>query len=77
MLKQVVTEESSVVIPENSFMQEVHSGSYFPVSGEVVPIRAHGKLRGWPSLPVIYRMKRCRSVFQNGGRREFYLPLAI
>ena len=46
MLKQVVTEESSVVIPENSFMQEVHSGSYFPVSGEVVPIRAHGKITG-------------------------------
>ena len=23
------------------------------------------KLRGWPSLPVIYRMKRCRSVFSE------------
>lgn len=33
MLERVVTEEGSVVIPENSFMQEVHSGSYFPVSG--------------------------------------------
>ena len=46
MLERVVTEEGSVVIPENSFMQEVHSGSYFPVSGEIVPIRAHGKITG-------------------------------
>ena len=46
MLKQVVTEESSVDIPEKSFIQEVPSGSYIPVSGEVVPIRAHGKITG-------------------------------
>lgn len=46
MLKQVAGEEKSMVIPENSFMQEVHSGSYFPVSGEIVPIRAHGRITG-------------------------------
>lgn len=46
MLKRVVAEGHSVVIPEGSFMQEVHSGNYFPVSGEMVPIRAHGKMTG-------------------------------
>lgn len=77
MLKQVVTEESSVVIPENSFMQEVHSGSYFRFQERLFLSVHMEKLREWLSLPVIYRMKRCRSVFQYGGRREFYLPLAI
>lgn len=46
MLKQVIAEERSIVIPEGSFLQEVHSGNYFQVSGEMVPIRAHGKITG-------------------------------
>lgn len=46
MLKRVIAEERSIVIPEGSFMQEVHSGNYFQVSGEMVPIRAHGKITG-------------------------------
>lgn len=46
MLKKVVAEGHGLVIPEGSFMQEVHSGNYFQVSGEMVPIRAHGKITG-------------------------------
>lgn len=46
MIKQVIAEGRSIVIPEGSFMQEVHSGNYFQVSGEMVPIRAHGKVTG-------------------------------
>lgn len=46
MLKTVVSEGRNMVIPEGSFMQEVHSGNYFQVSGEMVPIRAHGKITG-------------------------------
>lgn len=46
MLQQVITEGRSIVIPEGAFMQEVHSGNYFQVSGEMVPIRAHGKITG-------------------------------
>ena len=46
MLKEVITKGKSVEIPANSFMQEVHSGSYFPVSGELVPIHSHGNITG-------------------------------
>lgn len=46
MLKKVLTEGHGLVIPEGSFMQEVHSGNYFQVSGEMVPIRANGKITG-------------------------------
>lgn len=46
MLKQVIAEGRSIVIPQGSFMQEVHSGNYFQMSGEMVPIRAHGKITG-------------------------------
>lgn len=46
MLKQVLNDGNSLVIPENSFMQEIHSGNYFLVSGELVPIRTHNKITG-------------------------------
>ncbi|MEG1865387.1 MAG: ABC transporter substrate binding protein [Bacteroides sp.] len=46
MLKQVVDEGKNIVIPDDSFMQEANSKNYFLVSGEMVPIRAHGKITG-------------------------------
>lgn len=46
MLKQVIAEGRSIVIPQGSFIQEIHSGSYFQVSGEMFPIRAHRKVTG-------------------------------
>lgn len=38
LLEQVVRDKKPVVIPEKAFMQENVKGTYFPVSGEVVPI---------------------------------------
>ncbi len=46
MLKEVIAEGRSCVIPPDSFMQEVHSGNYFLVSGEMVPIRSNGEITG-------------------------------
>lgn len=46
MLKQVLSQGVSLAIPEGAFMQEVHSGNYFPVSGEVIPIRGNGVVTG-------------------------------
>ena len=46
MLSQVAYTGHSVVIPKGAFMKEVHSENYFPVSGEVVPIRSKGQLTG-------------------------------
>ncbi len=46
LLRQVLDEGIGITIPENSFMQEVHSNDYFLVSGEIVPICLHGKVSG-------------------------------
>ena len=46
MLKEVITKGKSCQIPPDSFMQEVHSGIYFPVSGEMVPLHANGEVTG-------------------------------
>lgn len=46
MLKQVVRTGESVQIPQGSFMKEAHSDNYFPLSGEIVPIRSGGKITG-------------------------------
>lgn len=46
MLKQVAGTGESVQIPQGSFMKEVHSDKYFPVSGEIVPIRSRGMITG-------------------------------
>ena len=46
LLERVLHEGVAITIPENSFMQEVHSNDYFLVSGEIVPIRSHGKVTG-------------------------------
>lgn len=46
LLKKVATEGVSVTIPENTFLQAVHNKKHFPVSGEIVPLRANGKQTG-------------------------------
>lgn len=46
MLKEVATMGRSVRIPEGAFMKEVHSSNYFPVSGEIVPIRSKDNITG-------------------------------
>lgn len=46
LLKKVAKEGESVMIPENTFLQAVHSKRYFPVSGEIVPLHANGKQTG-------------------------------
>lgn len=46
MLKKVEETGQGVTIPKGAFMKEVHGGYYFPVSGEIVPIRSKGQLTG-------------------------------
>lgn len=46
ILKEVFDAGHSVTIPKGAFMKETHSENYFPVSGEVVPIRSKGKVTG-------------------------------
>lgn len=46
LLKKVAKEGISITIPENTYIQAVHSKKYFPVSGEIVPLRANGKQTG-------------------------------
>lgn len=46
ILKEVATTGHGKVIPKGAFMKEVHSENYFPVSGEVVPIRSKGQISG-------------------------------
>lgn len=46
LLQKVISIGQIVVIPEGSFMKEVHSGNYFPVSGEIVPIRKNEQIIG-------------------------------
>ena len=46
MLKQVASKGESVKIPQGAFMKEVHSDKYFPVSGEIVPIRSKDTITG-------------------------------
>ena len=46
LLKKVRTGKRPISIPEKAFMQENHQGTYFPVSGEVVPIFANEKMTG-------------------------------
>lgn len=46
MLKQVASKGESVKIPQGALMKEVHSDKYFPVSGEIVPIRSKDTITG-------------------------------
>ncbi len=46
MLKKVSKEGVSLAIPENSFIKDVNSKNYFPVSGEIVPLYEGDKQTG-------------------------------
>lgn len=46
MLKQVAYTGKSVQIPQGSFMKDVRSDNYFPVSGEIVPIYSKKEITG-------------------------------
>lgn len=46
MLKEVAITGKSIIIPQGAFMKEVHSEKYFPVSGEIVPIRSKNGISG-------------------------------
>ena len=46
MLKKVRQEGISLEVPENSFIQEIHSKNYFPISGEIVPLYDKNKQTG-------------------------------
>lgn len=64
MLKQVMEEGGNVVIPQKSFMQAVHNGNYFPVSGEVVPIRISDRVTG--------AALSCRNISGEEMQRRFF-----
>ena len=68
MLKEVIKEGKSCIIPSNSFMQEVHSGNYFPISGEMVPIHSRGEITGVALS--------CHNVSDEEMRKRFF-DLAI
>ena len=64
LLKEVRTGKKPVPIPEKAFMQENHQGTYFPVSGEVVPIFANEKMTG---MVIV-----CRNISEEEMQRRFF-----
>ena len=46
MLREVATTGDRVIIPQGAFMKQVHGETYFPISGEIVPIRSRGEITG-------------------------------
>lgn len=64
LLKQVIRDKKPVIIPEKAFMQENTKGTYFPVSGEVVPIFAKDKLTG---MAIV-----CRNISEEEMQRRFF-----
>lgn len=46
LLKKANLSGTSMDVPENSFIQDVQSKNYFPVSGEIQPLYAQGKQTG-------------------------------
>ena len=64
LLKKVRTGKRPIPIPEKAFMQENHQGTYFPVSGEVVPIFANEKMTG---MAIV-----CRNISEEEMQRRFF-----
>ena len=46
LIVRVMTEKEPVAIPEKSFVQEIKTGTYFPVSGEIIPLLNGEELNG-------------------------------
>jgi len=64
LLKQVIQDRKPVIIPEKAFMQENTKGTYFHVSGEVVPIFAKDKLTG---MAIV-----CRNISEEEMQKRFF-----
>lgn len=64
LLKQVRAERRVIPIPEKAFMQEVHKGTYFPVSGEIVPIYSKNKMTGMAIC--------CRNISEEEMHKRFF-----
>lgn len=64
LLKQVIQDRKPVIIQEKAFMQENTKGTYFPVSGEVVPIFAKDKLTG---MAIV-----CRNISEEEMQKRFF-----
>lgn len=64
LLKKVRAEKKPVSIPEKAFMQENLEGTYFPVSGEVVPIFANERMTG---MAIV-----CRNISDEEMQRRFF-----
>ena len=64
LLKQVRAERRVIPIPEKTFMQEVHKGTYFPVSGEIVPIYSKNKMTGMAIC--------CRNISEEEMHKRFF-----
>jgi signal transduction histidine kinase len=64
LLKQARDTKAIVPFPGNAFMLVVSTGSYFPVSGEVVPIYSNNKLNG---LAIC-----CRNISDEEMNKRFF-----
>lgn len=64
LLKKVLRDKVPVIIPEQAFMQENSRGTYFPVSGEVVPIFSKDKLTG---MAIV-----CRNISEEEMQKRFF-----
>lgn len=64
LLKQVRTERRVIPIPEKAFMQEIHKGTYFPVSGEAVPVYSKNKMTGMAIC--------CRNISEEEMHKRFF-----
>lgn len=64
LLKQVRASKKLMKLPEKTFMQENTKGTYFPVSGEVVPIFANEKLTG---MAIV-----CRNISDEEMQKRFF-----
>lgn len=45
-LLQVLKSGQGITLPSDSFIKEVRNDNFFPISGEIIPLRAYGKVIG-------------------------------
>lgn len=64
LLEKVRLGKKPVSIPEKAFMQENFKGTYFPVSGEVVPIFAKERMTG---MAIV-----CRNISDEEMQKRFF-----
>lgn len=64
LLMQVSNKGVSVVIPESTFAQAPGAKKYFPVSGEIVPLRSNGKQTGM--------VLSFRNIFAEALQKRYY-----